>query len=133
MVFAEMLLKRVVVDVVLMLTCRILSLTDVALFMLFSAMNKEFIVTVESLSAETALWMPLKACGVCLSRLCVTELLMPAQLLFVEQGVLMCENLFVPGAEVAHLLVMQGSDVSVQVRPAETCDLTVRIGTIVTK
>lgn len=101
MVLFEMNLERLVVDVVLWLAPTITAVADVTPLVLFSAVDVEFIIPVETSHTETALGMSLEATLVRRTRVIVAKLLVFAQLSIGEQLMLMCKNFFVPCAEIA--------------------------------
>lgn len=101
-VFAEVHLERVVVDVVLLLAAAALSpVADVTPLVLVSAVGVELVVSVEALSAETTLGMSLEPALVNGARVVVAKLLVLPQICRREELVLVREDLFVACAEVA--------------------------------
>ena len=101
MVFLEVNLQGVVVDKVLLLPCLVAPITDMAAFVLVATVRVQLIVAVEALSTEAAFWMTLEAALIDGTRVVVAELLVPAKLVGGEELVLVSEDLFVAGAEVA--------------------------------
>lgn len=97
----EVLLQCIVINVVL----RILSMgpliADKTSFVMLSAVIKELVVRVEALLAESTFRVSLKSALVLRSRYIISFPLMPMQFCFCEQGVLMGENFFMPGAKIA--------------------------------
>lgn len=76
-VFSEMLLERVVVNIILLLSPAVSPVTKVTSFMLVPTMGVELIVSVEALSAETAFRMTLEPALIYRSWVIIAELLMP--------------------------------------------------------
>jgi len=110
MVFSEVYLECIVVDKVLLLPCLIPPIANVTSLMLVSAMRVELIVTVKALSTETTFWMTLKPTLIDSPWIVIAELLMLAQFAKGKEIVLVGEDLFVPGAEITHDLVMYTLD-----------------------
>lgn len=150
MVFLEMVLKSVVVNVVLLLTVPRPAVTNVAALMFVSAMGIKLIIAVETLATESALRMTTEPTLVHLSRLIVTILLMLPKFCCCEQLMFMCEYLFIPCAEVTvgyisifywklvlskrylpHHLSMLGLDMAMKVWPAQTRYIAVFIRAVV--
>ena len=106
MVTPKVLLQRVIVDVILLLTAPTSSIANMASFMFVPTMDVQFIVPIESLSTETAFWMPLEPTLVDSARVIISKLLMLAQLLWGEELMLMGEDLLISCAQIAENLVM---------------------------
>ena len=75
--------------------------------------------------------MPLEATLINSSRIVIPEFFMLAEVLLGEKFMLMGKNLLVPGAEVAHDLVVHAFDMAMQVRPPKACNVAARVGAIV--
>jgi len=59
-IFAEMLLKRIIVDIVLRVVAASPSVTQMAPLVTFSAMSKQLVISIESLSTKAAFRVALK-------------------------------------------------------------------------
>jgi hypothetical protein len=103
MVLAKVVFQRVIVDIVLLLATAIVSVTNVAAFVLVSAVCVELVVSIESLSAETTLGVSLESTLIDRARIVVAELLMLAQFREREKFMFVRENFLVPCAKVASL------------------------------
>jgi hypothetical protein len=100
MVLLKMVLKCVVIDVVLLLTVRRTSVTNVATLVLVTTMSVKLIVAVESLATKATLGVSLEATLIYGTWLVVTRLLVLAQFGWGEQFMLMSEHLLVPSTKV---------------------------------
>lgn len=80
----EVLLQCFVILKVLRVVAAISPVAKMASLMSVSAMSKEFVVAVESLSAKAALWMSLETALIHGARIVVSEFLMPPQVLVCE-------------------------------------------------
>jgi lysylphosphatidylglycerol synthetase-like protein (DUF2156 family) len=118
MVFSEMHLEGVVIDIVLRVSATIAAITQVAAFVAVTAMREQFIIAVEALTTETTLGMTLETRLILGARDVVSMLFVPTQVLDGEEIVFMGKDLFVAGAEIAHLFVVDTLDVTVQIWPA---------------
>ena len=97
---SEVLLKLVIIPIILLLsTCRS-TITDVASFVLVSAVCVELIVAIEPLLAEAALRMSLESTLIYSARIVIAKSFMFAQLLVSKELVLVCEDLLVPCAQI---------------------------------
>lgn len=77
--------------------------------------------------------MSFEACLVRGTRLVVAVSHVLLQFLIREEFVLVCEDLLVPGAKVAHAFAMYGLDVSVEIRPSIAGKVAVVIGAVVSE
>lgn len=102
-----------------------------ASLVLVSAMCIEFVVAVEALSTEAAFGMTFEPTLIHRSRVIVAKFLMLLQFWDREQLMLVGEDLFVPGTEVAHDFVMGAFDMAMKVRPAPTRNVTAGVGAVV--
>jgi hypothetical protein len=102
MVFVEVLFQSLVVHVVLWRGASSTSVTQMTSFMLFTAMCKELVVAVESLSTETTFWVAFEPALINGARIVIAKFLMPLQFLVGEQLMLVGEDLLVPRTQVAH-------------------------------
>jgi hypothetical protein len=80
MIFLEMTFKGLIVHVVLLLAVVRAPVTDMAAFMLLTAMGVQLVVTIEALSAETTLRMPFETALVDGTGLVITILFVLSQL-----------------------------------------------------
>ena len=81
MLFPEVNLKRVIVDIVLLFASLLSPIANVAPFVLVAAMNIELIVPIKSSLTESTVWMPLESALVDGSWIIVAELLVFPKLL----------------------------------------------------
>lgn len=132
MVLLEVVLQRIVVQIIMWLS-RISPVAKEAPLVLAPAVLVKFIAVVEALTAKVAKRVSLETGLVHGTRLVVTFAHVLAEFLIREHLMLVCENLFVPGAEVAHLLVMHGADVAMQVWPTEAGEVAVAIGAVISQ
>lgn len=86
--------------------------------MLHAAVLKQLVVVVEALAAETAQRVALEARLISGAGLVVAMAHVLLQLLIAEELMLVGEDLFVTGAEIAHALVVRRFDVSMEISPA---------------
>ena len=93
-----MVLKGIVIDIVLLLAVGGATVTNVAAFVLITAVGVELIVTVESLTTETTLGVTSETTLVNGSRFVVARLLVLAQLRCSKELMLVCKDLFVASA-----------------------------------
>ena len=129
----KMLLQFLIVSVVLRLSTCVASIADVTPFMLLSTMKVQFVVSVETLSAEAAFWMPLEARLINSSWIVVTELLMLPQFAKREQLVLVGEDFLMASTEITHHLGMNRFDMTVEIWPSEASNIAVLVGTVVSQ
>jgi hypothetical protein len=79
MVFSEVHLERIVVDVVLLFPASpFAAVANVAALVLVSAMRVELIVAVETLVTEATFWMSLESALIYCSRIVVAKFLVPS-------------------------------------------------------
>lgn len=104
-VFAEMELESVVIEVVLRLAATVTAVADVTSLVLVAAMCVELVVAIEALSAKATLGMALEAGLILGARVVVAVLFVFAQLGGSEELVLVGKDFFVAGAKVAVLSV----------------------------
>jgi hypothetical protein len=163
MVFLEVALQSIVVDVVLLLTMGGTAVANVASFVLISTVSVEFVIAIESLPTESTLWVALEAALVDSTRFVIAMLLVFPQIGHCEEGVLVSEHLFVACTKVTvmsykakvsclvvkwhferiwktkrnqnspHHLSMLALHMAMQVRPSKTGDITVFIGAVVSQ
>ena len=106
MVTPKVLLQRIVVDVILLLAAPIPAIANMASFMFVPTMDVQFIVSIESLTTETAFRMPFETALVDSARVIISKLLMLAQLLWGKELMLMCEDLLISCTQIAQDLVV---------------------------
>ena len=106
MVTPKVLLQRTVIDVILLLAAPTPSIADMTSFMFVPTVNVQLIVSIESLSTETAFRMPLETALVDSARMIISEFLMLAQLLRGEELMLMGEDFLISRAQIAQDLVV---------------------------
>lgn len=109
------------------------SIADMAPLMLIPTMRIELVVAVEALSTEATLGMTLESALIDRPRIIVTELFVLAKFTDSEELMLMGENLLVSRTKVAHDLVVHALDMSMQIWPAKTGNVTILIWAIVPK
>ena len=95
MIFLKMTLKGLIIHVVLLLAVVGSAITDMAAFMLLTAMGIQLVVTVKALSTETTLGMPFETALVDGTGLVITVFFVFSQLRVRKEGVFVGENLFV--------------------------------------
>jgi hypothetical protein len=115
-VLTEMMLQGIIIKVVLWLSSP--TIAQEASFVLCTAMHVEFVVTVESLTTESTERMPLESRLINRSRVIVSLLHMTIEVFIRKQLMFMRKDFFVPGAKIAHLLLMYAANVPVQVWPS---------------
>lgn len=100
-VFLKVLLKRVVVDIILLLSAAFSAVTDMATLVFIPAMCVKLVVSVEALTTEAALRMTLETTLVDSPRIVVAELLVLSQLSKREELVFVGEDFLVSRAQIA--------------------------------
>lgn len=110
---------------------RVSPVADEAALVLHAAVLKQLVVVVEALAAEAAQRVALEARLVGGAGLVVAVAHVLFQLLVAKELVLVGEDLFVAGAEVAHALVMGGLDVAMEVGPAKAGKVAGAVGAVV--
>lgn len=98
--FLEVLLERIIIDIVLMAIPR-LPVTDVTSLMLVSAVGIQFIVSVKALMTEFTFGMAFKPTLVDSTGSIISELFVLAKLRDSEQFVFVCKDLFIPSTQIA--------------------------------
>lgn len=101
MVLAEVHLEGGVVEKVLLGAACVSAVAEVATLVLISAVSVQFVIPVEPLSTEPALWVAFEATLIHGTRVVVAKLLVLAQFGRREQLVLMRKDLFVSRTEIA--------------------------------
>lgn len=129
-VLLEVPLQLLVVEEVVGLA-RVSPVADEAALVLHAAVLKQLVVVVEALAAEAAQRVALEARLVGGAGLVVAVAHVLLQLLVAKELVLVGEDLFVAGAEVAHALVMGGFDVAMEVGPAKAGKVAGAVGAVV--
>lgn len=101
MISAEVVLQCVVIDKVLLLPAVRPAVADMASFMPVATMCVKFVVSVEALSAKSALGVSLEAALLEATRLVIAVLLVSPKLRVREEFMFMREDLLVSSTEVA--------------------------------
>jgi hypothetical protein len=83
------------------------------------------------LSAEATLRVAFEAGLINSTRIVVAKLLMLSQLAESEQFVFVGKDFLVASTEIAHGFAMLTLDMSVEIWPAETCNITIIVGAVV--
>jgi hypothetical protein len=78
----------------------------------------KFIIAVEPLSTEAAFRMAFEAALIDGSGVVVAKFLVLRQFGRSKQLMLMCEDLLIPCTKIAHLLIVSGLDMAMQVGPS---------------
>jgi len=131
MVFAEVNLQSVVIDVVLWAESTISPVANMASFVLVTTMREQLVISIEPHSTEATFRMSLESALIDSSRVIVAKLFMLFELLLREQFMLVGEDFLVPRAKIAHDLMMHSPYVAVQVWPTQTSNITTGVGTVV--
>jgi hypothetical protein len=129
--FGKVFLQFLVVEVVLWVSTSVSSIADVTSFMFLPTVGVEFVVSIEPLFAKAAFGMAFESRLVDSTWIIVSELLMFSKLTKGEQLMLVCENLLVSGAEVAHHLSVFASDMAVQIWPSEAGHIAVFVRAVI--
>ena len=95
-IFVEVVLKRGVVDIVLLLAVGRTAVTDVAPFVLITAVGVQLVVAVEALTAETTLGVSPETTLIDRSRLVIAGLFVFTQLCRSKELMLVCKYFLVP-------------------------------------
>ena len=131
-VLLEMLLQCIVVDVVVWLS-RVSPVAEEAPLMLVAAMFVQLVAVVESGAAETAERMAPETRLIRRTWFVISMAHVLRELLIRKHVMLVCKDFLVPSTEVAHLLVVGGTDMAMEVWPPETGEVAFGIGTVVSK
>ena len=94
-------LKRIVVDIILLLSAAFSAVTDMATLVLVPAMCVKLVVSVEALTTEAALRMTLETTLIDSARVVVAELLVLSQLSKREELVFVGEDFLVSRTQIA--------------------------------
>ena len=100
-VFLKVQLKRIVVDIILLLSAAFSAVTDMATLVLVPAMCVKLVVSVEALTTEAALRMTLETTLIDSARVVVAELLVLSQLSKREELVFVGEDFLVSRTQIA--------------------------------
>lgn len=130
-IFAEVKLQIIIVLKVGWFVTLTAAIADVASFMLFSAVCIKLIVAVESFSTEATFGMTFEAALIYSTRVVIAEFLMLSKLRIREKVVFVSEDFLVSSAEITHDFLMYALDVSIEVWPAETCNITAFVRTVI--
>jgi hypothetical protein len=101
MIFLEMILKGIVVNVILLLPTRRTAVAYVASLVTVTTVRVEFVIAVESLAAKSTFRMSSETTLIQSSWHIITVLLVFTQLCHSEKFMLMREDLLVPSAKIA--------------------------------
>ena len=101
MIFLEVILERIVVNIILLLTTPRPSITNVTSFVAVATVSVQFIVAIKPLTAETTFRVTLKATLFNGSRNMISVLLVLAQLRHSEEFVFMGEDFLVSRTQIA--------------------------------
>lgn len=107
------------------------SFTDTAFLMLTTTMLVKLILTIESLVTEIADWVTLKTALIYRSWIVVSSSHVFMQFGVCVKLMFVGEDLLVPRAQVTDLLMMYALNVSMQVWPAQTSNITVSVRAII--
>lgn len=129
MIFSEMQLQRIIVEVVLGLVV-LIAIADEAALMLVPAMHIKLIITVKTLTTEATYRMSSESTLVDGAWVVVAFLHVLLQLFIREQLLLMCEDFLVPYTKIAQLFVMD-LDMFTQARPPSTRFITRSIRAVI--
>jgi hypothetical protein len=128
-ILLEVRLQSIVVQVVMRLP-RVPSVTNETSLVLAAAVLVQLVVVVKPLSTESAERMTLEpGSNPLLVLIAVPHVLL--QLLFGVHVMLVGKDLLVPSAEVAHLLVVDGADMAMQVWPAQAGKVAGRVRAVI--
>lgn len=116
-ILSEMILQSVVVSVVVRMS-RISSVAEETTLVLHPTMIVQLIVVVESFTAESTQGMAFEACLICRARLVISPPHMLLQLFVGKKLVFVSEDTLVPGAQIAHALLVCRFDMAMKIRPA---------------
>jgi hypothetical protein len=130
MISPEMLLKRVVVNIVMGLP-RILTITKEAPLMLVATMLIQFVSIVETLTAKSTQRVSLEAGLVNSTGAIIAVAHMNFKLLVGEKFVLVGKHFLVASTQIAHLLVMRTSNMAVEIWPTKAGEIALCIRTII--
>lgn len=118
MVVLEMFFQRIVVPIVMRIP-GIPPIADKTALVLVPTVLVQLVIVVKALAAEGAQRMAPEAGLMLVAGAVVAVGHVAVKLLVAEQLVLVGEDLLVPGAQVAHLFLVLGAHVAVQVGPAQ--------------
>ena len=100
-VFLKVQLKRIVVDIILLLSAAFSAVTDMATLVLVPAMCVQLVVSIEALPTEAALRVTLETTLIDSARVVVAELLVLSQLSKREELVFVGEDFLVSRTQIA--------------------------------
>lgn len=100
MVFLEVFLESIIVDVVLVLAIARLSVTDVTSLMLVSAVGIQLVVPIEALVTKFTFRVAFESTLVNSAGCIISKFLVLAKLRDSEQFVFVCKDLFIPSTQI---------------------------------
>jgi len=118
-VVVEMGLESVVIEEIAWVVGIGDSITQMATLVSVTAVGVKLITSVESLSAEAALWVTLETSLLRRTGCVVASPLVLPQLLWCEKLVFMCEDLLVSRTKIAHDLLMHCAHVAMEIWPSQ--------------
>ena len=101
--------------------------------MLFPTVSVQFVVAVESLPAEAALWMTFEAGLIYGPGVVITKSFMLPKFAKCEQLVFMGEDFLISCAQITHYLPMFRLDMTMQIWPPEASHIAFLVWTVVTE
>lgn len=110
---------------------RVFAVAEEAALVLVPTMLVQLVAVVETLPAEGTEGVAFEARLVNCSGAIVAVAHVPLELLFRKELMLVCEDLLVAGTEIAHLLVMNATDMAVEIGPPEASKIALVVGAII--
>lgn len=101
MVLLKVVFKGVVIDVILVPAPTRLSITNMAPFMLISAVGVELIISVKAFATEFAFWVAFESTLINCTRRIIAVFLVFAKLRDSEKLMLVCKHFFVASTKIA--------------------------------
>lgn len=110
-----------------------MAIAEEATLVLIPAVLIQLVAVVEPRAAKATQWMAAETCLVGCAWFIVAVAHVLGQLLVGKHIVLMCEDFLVAGTEITHLLVVDILDMAVEVLPAQTGKIALKIGTVISQ
>lgn len=132
MVLFEVCLQGVVVEIIVRVA-RVPPVAEKAPLVLHATMLVQLVVVIESLTTEATEGMPLESALVCGSGLVVAMAHVLLELAVGEELMLVSEDLFATGAEIAHAFAVGSLDMPMQVWPPQAGEVARGIGAVVSE
>jgi hypothetical protein len=104
-----------------------------ALFVFVPTMRVEFVISIKSGPTESTIRMTPESTLIHRPWIIVTEPLMFPEFLHGEQIVLVGEDLFIPGAQITHDLVMDALNMPMKIRPSPARNVACRVWTVMSQ